>query len=81
MTLQNKEVVLVRNSEDYGDEVVRMFGVFELRLLHPSYIHFLAKKKFERVKDQDYAQGLRYFIHMIELLSTVYEKLALSHEF
>lgn len=36
----NKEVVLVTNSEDYEEDVVRMFGVFDLRLLHPSNIHF-----------------------------------------
>ncbi|KAK1427967.1 hypothetical protein QVD17_16746 [Tagetes erecta] len=77
---RNKELVLVRNVEDYSEDEIRMFGVFELRLLHPSYIHFLAKQKFEKMVGQDSVQDLCYFIHMIEILSVAYEKMALRKE-
>jgi len=76
----NKELLLIRNLEDKSVNEFRMFGVFELRLLHPSYLHFLAKQKSERVIDKDVVQDLCYFIHMIEILSVAYEKMALRKE-
>lgn len=75
-----KELGQTRNSEDYSIYLIIMFGVHELRQLHLSYIHFLAMQKFEKVIDRDCAQDLCYFIHMIKILSIVYEKLALRNE-
>lgn len=74
INVANKEIVLIRNFEDYGIDEVWMFVFFDLRLLHPIYIHLLSKKKFEKLKDKDLAQDLCYFIHMIDGLSIVYER-------
>lgn len=43
----NKELVLIINLKDYAVDVIRIFGVFELRLLHPNYIQFLSRQKFQ----------------------------------
>ncbi|KAK1421808.1 hypothetical protein QVD17_24442 [Tagetes erecta] len=40
----------------------------------------LARQKFEKVIGKDFVQDLCYFIHMIEILSVAYEKMALRKE-
>lgn len=44
------ELKIVRDLDNWDNDMISLFIVFELKLLHPSYIHFLRYHTLEKVK-------------------------------
>lgn len=74
------ELMLIRDLDELDIKVVRLFGTFELGLLDPSYIHFLSNQSLEEPSQEAAQNDMKYFIHMINLMSKVMESLALKKE-
>ncbi|KAK1427809.1 hypothetical protein QVD17_16504 [Tagetes erecta] len=59
------ELKLVRNLDDWDQDMITLFSTFELKLLHPSYIDYLRSYKMEKLKDPVAEEDRRLFVIMI----------------
>ncbi|KAK1434378.1 hypothetical protein QVD17_00117 [Tagetes erecta] len=71
------ELKLVRNLDDWDQDMITLFSTFELKLLHPSYIDFLRNYKMEKLKDPVAEEDRRLFVIMIEVIGAATKKIRL----
>ncbi|KAK1419461.1 hypothetical protein QVD17_28630 [Tagetes erecta] len=71
------ELKLVRNLDDWDQDMITLFSTFELKLLHPSYIDYLRNHKMEKLKDPVAEEDRRLFVIMIEVIGAATEKIRL----
>ncbi|KAK1411715.1 hypothetical protein QVD17_38275 [Tagetes erecta] len=71
------ELKLVRNLDDWNQDMITLFSTFELKLLHPSYIDYLRNHKMEKLKDPVAEEERRLFVIMIEGIGAANEKIRL----
>ncbi|KAK1421758.1 hypothetical protein QVD17_24360 [Tagetes erecta] len=68
---------LVRNLDDWDQDMITLFSTFELNLLHPSYIDHLRNHKMEKIKDPVAEADRRLFKIMVEVIGAATEKIRL----
>ncbi|KAK1424574.1 hypothetical protein QVD17_19907 [Tagetes erecta] len=69
------ELKLVRNLENWDEDMITLFSTFELKLLHPSYIDFLRSYRMEKCKDALAEADRKLFVVMIEVIAAATEKI------
>ncbi|KAK1414986.1 hypothetical protein QVD17_30752 [Tagetes erecta] len=69
------ELKLVRNLENWDEDMITLFSTFELKLLHPSYIDFLRSYRMEKCKDKLAEADRKLFVIMIEVIAAASEKI------
>jgi len=69
---------LVRNLEDPSEDAIELFGAFELKLLHPSYIYFLRSYKMEKAGDEVCELDHMHFEVIIEAIAAAMERITFS---
>ncbi|KAK1411448.1 hypothetical protein QVD17_37997 [Tagetes erecta] len=69
------ELKLVRNLENWDEDMITLFSTFELKLLHPSYIDFLRSCRMEKCKDALAEADRKLFVVMIEVIAAATEKI------
>lgn len=73
---ETRELKLVRNLTNWGDDVISLFGVFELKLLHPSYIYFMRTYKMEKAVDEVCEINRKHFEANIEVIFAAMERIS-----
>lgn len=73
---ETHKLKLVRNTKDWEDDIITIFGAFELKLLHPSYIYFMRNYKMEKAKDEVCELDRRHFEAIVEVIAAAMERIS-----
>jgi len=72
---EDRELKIIRNADNTSEDAIELFGAFELKLLHPSYISFLRTFKMKKVKDEVCEIDRRHFEQIIEVIAAAIERI------
>ncbi|KAK1415095.1 hypothetical protein QVD17_30866 [Tagetes erecta] len=65
-----------RNLEDMFEDAIEIFGTFELKLLHSSYIYFMLMYKMEKVVNEVSEIDRKHFVAIIEAIAAAMERIS-----
>jgi len=72
---EDRELKLIRNANNPSVDAIELFGAFELKLLHPSYIYFLRSFKMKKVNDEVCELDRKHFEVIIEANAAAMERI------